>query len=151
VKLQRKSNAMFLFYFSMSMVIFSVLLYHVFQKATSASVNPLLALAATFATATIICLALFLFSPRAVGLIESARQLNWASFALAFAVVGIDVGFLLAYRAGWSISISAIVANTLATLLLLPIGLLFFKEKLSLANIAGVLVCLLGLVMINKK
>jgi uncharacterized membrane protein len=151
MRLPRKSDAMFLFYSSMSMVIFSVLLYHIFQKTTSSSVNPLLALGVTFGVASLICLAVFALYPRTVGLLESFRQLNWASFALAFAIVGIDVGFLIAYRAGWNISLGAIVANTTATLLLLPIGLLFFKEKLSLVNLTGVLVCVLGLLMINKK
>ncbi len=78
-------------------------------------------------------------------------QLNWASFVLAFEIVGLEVGFLLAYRAGWNISSAAIFVNVAGTLLLVPVGLLFFKEKLSAVNLLGILVCILGLVMVNWK
>jgi len=37
--------------------------------------------------------------------------LNWTSFALAFAIAGVEIGFLLAYRAGWNISLGAIASN----------------------------------------
>jgi uncharacterized membrane protein len=142
---------MFLFYFSISLVIASTALYHIFQKATSKTVNPLLALTVTFGLAAVLCFVLSPLYPQAGRLTDSIRQLNWASFALAFAVVGIDTGFLLAYRAGWNISIGAIVSNATVTLVLLPIGLLFFREKLSLVNILGIAACIIGLVMINRK
>jgi drug/metabolite transporter (DMT)-like permease len=77
--------------------------------------------------------------------------LNWASFALGLAIVGLEVGFLLAYRAGWNLNTTAVASNATAALVLLPTGILFFKERPSLVNIAGVFVCVLGLVMINMK
>jgi multidrug transporter EmrE-like cation transporter len=77
--------------------------------------------------------------------------LNWASFAVGLTVVGIEIGFLLMYRAGWNISVGALVVNIGATLMLIPIGLLFFKEQLTPLNVLGVVVCMIGLVMINVK
>jgi len=85
------------------------------------------------------------------GIGHAVSKVNWASWALGASIVGIEVGFLLAYRAGWNVSLAGIATNTSAALLLLPIGLLIFKDKLSLVNIAGVLVCILGLLMINWK
>jgi multidrug transporter EmrE-like cation transporter len=61
------------------------------------------------------------------------------------------MAYILAYRAGWRISIAAIFVNTTVTLLLIPIGLLAFQEKLSPVNAAGVLVAIVGLVMMNVK
>lgn len=141
---------MFLFYSSIGLAIFSIVLYHVIQKLTSASVNPLLSLGVTFATATITCIVLFLLYPSGVSLRDSLRQLNWASFALAFAIVGTDAGFLLAYRAGWKISLGALLSNVAVTLMLVPIGLLFFKEHISLVNLVGIAVCIGGLVLIKQ-
>ena len=37
------------------------------------------------------------------------------------------------------------------TVLLIPIGLLVFKEKLSPVNVAGILIAIGGLVMMNLK
>ena len=78
-------------------------------------------------------------------------QLNWASFALAFALVGLEVGFLFAYRAGWNIGVAAIFVHATVTLFLVPIGMLMFKEKLSPTNMIGILVCVIGIVMVNIR
>ena len=142
---------MFLFYFSVGLAIFSTLLYHLTQKLTPANANPALALIITYATSLALCVMLLTFFPIRNGLRLALGQLNWASFALAFAIVGLEVGFLLAYRSGWNISIAAIFVNVAGTLLLVPVGLLFFKEKLSPINLLGVLVCILGLIMVNWK
>ena len=142
---------MLLFYFSISLTILSNALYHVVQKSTPGTVNPALALAVTYATAAVVCLALLPFFPLRSGFVQSLRELNWASYALAFTVVGLELGFLLAYRAGWNISLGAIVSNVAVTLLLVPVGLLLFREKMSLVNLTGIAVCILGLVLINHK
>ncbi|HEV8661075.1 MAG TPA: hypothetical protein VGS96_20930 [Thermoanaerobaculia bacterium] len=42
--------------------------------------------------------------------------------AIGLAIVAIDLGFLLAYRAGWRISTASVAANTTAALILLPTG-----------------------------
>lgn len=139
------------FYFSMSLVIVSIILYHVFQKLTSPSVNPLLALTVTFGTSALICSVLFLVSSPVTGLGVALRKLNWASIALAFTIVGTDLGFLLAYRAGWKIGLGAVVANVTVTLLLLPIGWMFFKERFSSITMAGVFICVIGLALISHK
>jgi len=122
----------------------STALYHLFQKITPANANPPLALIVTYLSAAIICLGLFPFYPLKNGLGAAVRQLNWAS-------VGLEVGFLLAYRSGWNISLAAIVANAAVALILVPLGLLFFKDKVTPINLVGVLVCIVGLVMANLK
>jgi drug/metabolite transporter (DMT)-like permease len=140
---------MFLFYFSIGLTVISNALYHVVQKSTPGTVNPALSLAVTYATAAVVCLALLPFFPLRGGLVQSLRELNWASYALAFTLIGLELGFLLAYRAGWNISLGAIVSNVAVMLLLVPVGLLWFREKLSLVNLVGIGVCILGLVLVN--
>ena len=70
---------------------------------------------------------------------------------LGVVLVGLELGFLLAYRANWNLSYAALVANIIVALVFIPIGLLVFKEKVTLTNILGVFVCVAGLVMINLK
>jgi multidrug transporter EmrE-like cation transporter len=79
------------------------------------------------------------------------RKLNWASVGLGAVIVGLELGFLLAYRAGWNISVASLVANTTVALLLIPVGLLFFKEELSAVNILGIILAIAGLVLVNLK
>ena len=79
------------------------------------------------------------------------KQLNWASMGLAIAVVGIEFGFLLVYRSGWNLGIAAVLVNVVASLILVPVAIWVFKDKISWINVMGILVCLAGLVMLNWK
>lgn len=140
-----------LYLLSMTLTVFSIALYHVIQKLTPAAAHPLAALTVTFATAALSCFLLVFLSSSPDDRWFAFRSLNWASFALAFAILGTDLGFLLAYRAGWKLSVAPIIFNLSGTLLLIPIGVVLFKEHLSPINLIGVGVCLVGFVMINLK
>jgi uncharacterized membrane protein len=136
---------------SILIAILASMSYHVFQKFIPSNINPVLALLTIYLVGIVASAALFFFFPMQASISESVKQLNWASFAVGLTVVGIEIGFLLMYRAGWNISVGALVVNIGATLMLIPIGLLFFKEQLTPLNVLGVVVCMIGLVMINVK
>ena len=142
---------MTLFVISISVAVLSSTMYHLFVKSIPPDANPALALIVTYALSLLQCLVLLLFLPLKTSIIDAFRQLNWASFALSFAPVGLEVGFLFAYRSGWNISVAAIFVHATVTLFLVPIGMLMFKEKLSPTNMIGILVCVIGIVMVNIK
>ena len=142
---------MFLFYFSITLAIVSSALYHFSAKSTPANVNFSISLIVTYLVALGIVLLSMLFFPVKNGLSTELKQLNWASFLLAVAIVGIEFGFLLVYRSGWNLGIAAVLVNVVGSLILVPIAIFVFKDKLNWINIVGILVCLVGLVMLNWK
>ena len=83
--------------------------------------------------------------------IKAVKNLNWASYAVGIVVVAAEIGFLLAYRSGWNISLLSTIANLLVTLVLLPLGLLVFHEKLNSYQIFGLILSILGFILLNKK
>lgn len=145
-----KAGSMFLFYFSISLAVASSALYHFVAKSTPSNVNFTVSLLVTYAAAFAVTLLTFFFFPIS-NVAAELKQLNWASFGLAIAIVGIEFGFLLTYRAGWNLGIAAVLVNVAASLILAPIAIFVFKDKLSWINIAGILVCLVGLAMLNWK
>ncbi|MFZ5881022.1 MAG: hypothetical protein ACOY0R_16770 [Chloroflexota bacterium] len=146
-----KNKSMFLFYFSITLAICSSALYHFSAKSVPAGINFAVSLVVTYAIALGITLAAAIFFPAPSGLAFELKQLNWASFALALAIVGIEFGFLLVYRSGWNLGIAAVLVNVVASLILLPVAIFLFKDKISWVNILGIFVCLVGLVMLNWK
>lgn len=142
---------MFLFYFSITLAILSSALYHFVAKSTPSNVNFTVSLLVTYAVAFAVTLIGFFFFPVPNGIAAEIKQLNWASIGLAVAIVGIEFGFLLVYRAGWNLGIAAVLVNVVASLILLPVAIFLFKDKISWVNIAGILVCLAGLIMLNWK
>jgi multidrug transporter EmrE-like cation transporter len=141
---------MFLFYFSITLAIVSSAFYHFVAKSTPANVNFTVSLLVTYAVAFVVTLFTFFVFPTSNVLTE-LKQLNWASIGLAIAIVGIEFGFLLVYRSGWNLGIAAVLVNVAASLILVPVAIFVFKDKISWINIAGILVCLAGLAMLNWK
>jgi drug/metabolite transporter (DMT)-like permease len=142
---------MFLFYFSITLAICSSALYHFTAKSTPSNVNFTVSLLVTYAVAFVVTLLTFIFYPLQNGLAAELEKLNWASIGLAVAIVGIEFGFLLVYRAGWHLGIAAVLVNVVASLILVPVAILVFKDKISWANILGIFVCFAGLVLLNWK
>jgi drug/metabolite transporter (DMT)-like permease len=147
----RKGHPMLLYYLPFGIAVISSCLYHVSQKAISPAVNPVVSLLVTYLAAFVFTFALFILYPIRSGVVAELSKVNWASIVLAVAIVGLEIGFLLAYRVGWSVSVTGVAANAAAALLLIPTGLFLFQEKPSVINIVGVFVCILGLVMVNSR
>src|ERR671922_726241 len=145
------TKSMFLFYFSITLAIASSALYHFVAKSTPSNVNFTVSLLVTYAVAFIVTLVGFFYFPAKNGVVAEIKQLNWASIGLAIAIVGIEFGFLLTYRSGWNLGIAAVLVNVVASLILVPVAIFVFKDKISLVNILGILVCLVGLIMLNWK
>jgi drug/metabolite transporter (DMT)-like permease len=140
-----------IFYFSISLAILSSALYHFSAKSTPANINFAISLVVTYAVALIITIIATFFFPAPNGILAELKQLNWASFLMALAIVGIEFGFLMVYRSGWNLGIAAVVVNVVASLILLPVAIFLFKDKISWVNVLGIFVCLAGLVMLNWK
>ena len=135
----------------LSLAIASTVAYHVVLKLTPAGANPLLSLMLTYGAVTVLFGAVLALGPGEFGWREEVRHVNWTALALAVAIIGLDLGFILLYRSGFEVSLGALVTQTAAAMLLVGIGLLVFREKLSLANGLGIALCLAGLWLVNRR
>lgn len=135
----------------LSIAIVATVGYHLTLKLTPAAANPFLSLAVTYAIVTAVFVALYVTLPGSASLREALQQLNWTALGLAGAIVFLDVGFLMLYRSGFNVSLGLLVTQSAAALLLLLLGVAFFREKLSPANIGGILLCILGLWLIHRR
>jgi drug/metabolite transporter (DMT)-like permease len=141
---------MFIYFLPIALVVASNVAYNIAQKSTPHNANPFAALLVTYLTAILITLLAFMFNRSDKGIIQSFGDLNWTSLVLGVAIVGLELGYLLAYRAGWDISVGSLVANILLALVLIPVGVLIYHEGFNYYKIIGVCFCLAGLVLINK-
>lgn len=140
-----------LYFFAIGLTVFAQLSYHFCQKSINPQANMLVSMVATYAVAlvaTIIALPVF---GRSSMTIEAVRQLNWASYGLGLAIFAFEISFLLAYRAGWNISLAGLYSNVITGIILVPIGILIFKEHLSVQNLFGIGFALLGIVLMTRS
>ena len=82
-------------------------------------------------------------------LMKEFGKLNWASFVLGIVIVGLEGGWLYAYKAGWQVNTGFIVQSAFVSVLLLFVGYFLYHEALSWNKLLGTAICLLGLVFIN--
>jgi len=123
--------------------------YHVLNKSVAPNAHPFASLVVTYAIALAGSLAILAFDTRA-GVGTALGGVNWASYVLGIAVVSLELGFLLAYRAGWALSLAAVYSNVAVGMLLLPVGILLYRESLNSANLAGLVLALISLLLMTR-
>ena len=135
----------------LSVAILCTVGYHLVLKVTPAGVNPLLSLMVTYALVAAAFGVLLLAAPGGFEWRGELRQINWTALALAAVIIGLDLGFLFLYRGGFEVSLGALVTQSAAAMVLLVVGVAVFREKLNAANVAGLVLCLVGLWLVNRK
>jgi drug/metabolite transporter (DMT)-like permease len=139
-----------IFYVPILLMILGTTTYHIAQKSVPTQVNPLFSLAMNYLTALAGTLLLIPLHPSRTAGPWSVKGINWPSAAVGLSIVGVELAVLLAYRTGWRIGILSTIGNTASALLLVGIGLVFFHEHLSPRNLAGVVLCLVGLALVTQ-
>lgn len=133
------------------LVVGSNVFYHICTKSTPENAQPFAALTVTYFVSMISALLLYFFTSETKNLIADYKNLNWTSFVLGITIVGLEVGFIQMYRVGWNISIGSLVANIILAVVLIIVGLLIYKDNISINQVIGIVLCISGLVFINKR
>jgi uncharacterized membrane protein len=138
---------------SLGLMVSCNVVYSLAQKYLPKDINPFMALVVVYMIAGGMSLALaFGFRVLTVSEISSTvGKLNWAVPLLGLAIVGIEFGYLMAFRSGWKISLVALVGNVIASLLLVPLGLMLLKEQVKIPNMIGIALCLIGLMLASSR
>ena len=142
---------MFAYLWPIGLVILSNIVYQICAKSVPDAIHPLASLTVTYAVAAVICGVLYAIMSDGGNLLKEYSHLNWAPVVLGIVIVGLEVGFIYAYKAGWQISMASIVQSCFLAVALLVVGRLLYKEPITANKLAGMLICLFGLYLINKK
>lgn len=132
------------------LVVASNIVYQICAKSIPSAVNPLASLTVTYLVGAASSAALYFLLNRGGNLFREYSQLNWAPFALGIAIVGLEVGFIYAYKAGWPVSTASLVQSAFLAVALLAVGLLVYREPITWNKLVGVVICLIGLVFLSK-
>ena len=130
-------------------VILANTFYNICMKSMPNEVNPFGALMVTYLVAAIISAIIFAYVVGPSNVVFEISKINWTSIILAIAIVGLEVGYVFVYRAGWTVSTATVVANIGLACVLIGVGYLLYKENVSLNQILGIIVCMVGLILIN--
>lgn len=132
------------------LIVLSNIFYHICAKSSPEAVNPFATLIVTYLVGAITAAIAFFTIGKGTNLSAELKQLNWAPFVLGIAIVGLEVGFIYLYKAGWNVSTGQMVASTVLSVCLIFVGWLLYHEQLTASKLIGIAICLVGLYFINK-
>ena len=142
---------MFSYIWPIALVVLSNTLYQVCAKSVPEGMNPLASLTLTYLVGTVVSCAMYYILNRNANLFREMRLTNWAPIVLDIVIVGLEVGFIYAFRAGWQISMAQIVSSAILAVILIFVGYLLYHEAITWNKIAGIIICVAGLVLINLR
>ena len=142
---------MFSYIWPLALVVLSNVIYQICAKSVPGGMNPLASLTVTYTVSAVVCFILFFVLNRGGSLLKEYAKLNWAPIVFGVVLVGLEVGFIYAYKAGWQISTAQIVQSAVLAVALLFVGFFLYREPLRWNKIVGVLICVVGLAFINLK
>ncbi len=137
-------------YWPMALLVLSNTFYHICAKSTPENVNPFASLIVTYLVGAAVSVAMFYLLNRDGNLLDEAGKINWTSFVLGIAIVGLECGYLYLYKAGWAVSTGQIMQSALLAVVLLIVGRMLFREAITIKKLIGAAVCLAGLYLLNQ-
>ena len=130
---------MFSYIWPIALVVIANVIYQICAKSVPEEMNPLASLTVTYLVGAAASWILFHLTNRNASLLREYGKLNWAPFVFGLVLVGLEVGFIYAYKAGW------------LAIALIFVGHLLYHEALTRNKLVGVAICLIGLIFINYK
>ena len=139
------------FYLPILLVVGAEILYHMSSKATPNDINPLASIAMSYMVGITAALLMYFITSPVKNLAFEYKHLNWSAFTLGISIVLMEFGYIMVYKVGWDINIASLICNATLALVLIAIGALIYKEELSIRQLIGVFLCLIGFVLILFK
>lgn len=133
------------------LVVLSNTVYQICAKGVPNDMNPFASLTVTYFVGMILSAVMYFISEKGGNIILELGKTNFASVLLGAVVVGLEVGWIYAYKAGWQVSVATVVQSSFLALILIFVGYFLYKEAITWNKLVGIAICLVGLLFINLK
>ena len=122
-------------------------IYKILSDKVSPEVNPFASMIATYGVAFIMSIFLFFLTSKGISLKDEFGKLNIYSIMIGCVICLYELGFIFAYRSGFKVSLLSPLMSVGVMVALAIIGVLFFKEKISMLNTIGLVIASIGVLM----
>jgi uncharacterized membrane protein len=110
-------------------------------------VNPFAGIVVVYLTALLTSLVVYFLSAKGIPLFTEMKKVNAFSVILGIVVCFVDLGYILAYRSGFSIGKLSPLSSVTLIIVMALIAVVFYKEKLPVRHIIGLLIAAIGILM----
>ena len=142
---------MFNYIWPIALVVLSNTVYQICAKGVPNGTSPFAALTITYIVGAVFSAVMHFITHPTTNILKEFTKMNWAQYVLGLIVVGLEVGWIYAYKAGWQVSTGTIVQSAFLAVVLIFVGMILYREPITWNKIVGIAICLVGLVFINIK
>ena len=142
---------MFNYVWPIALVLLSNTVYQICTKGVPSNTSPFAALTLTYIVGAIFSMVMHFATCPNANILKEFTKMNWAPYVLGLVIVGLEVGWIYAYKAGWQVSTGSIVQSAFLAVILIFVGLVLYHEPITRNKIVGIGICLVGLFFINLK
>ena len=132
------------------LVVFSNIIYQICAKEVPKDMNAMASMTITYFVGAVCSAIMYFVMNKNGNLLQEYMKTNWAPFFLGVSVVGLEVGFIYAYKNGWSVSTASIIQSVFLAVALIIVGAVLYHEEITANKVIGIVICLIGLYFINK-
>ena len=132
------------------LAVFSDVFYQICAKSTPKTLNPFASLTITYLVGAAVSVMIYFVTSNGQNLFAEWKEINWTTFILGLAIVGLEAGSIYMYKVGWNLNTGYIVKALILSIALIAVGYFLYKEEFSATKVTGIAVCLVGLYLINK-
>ena len=133
-----------------ALVVLSNIIYQVCAKSVPKEMNTMATMTVTYLVGAVCSAVVFFLTSKGNNLLQEFQKLNFAPFLLGISIVGLEVGFIYAYKNGWAVSTASIVQSAFLSVALIFVGAILYHETITVSKIIGIGICLVGLYFINR-
>lgn len=133
-----------------ALIVFSNVVYQICAKGVPDNMNTMASMVITYLVGALCSVILFFILFKSSNLMTELKKVNVSTVMLGVSVVGLEVGFIYAYKAGWQVSTVSTVQSVFLAAALILVGALLYKETITPSKIIGVILCMLGIYFIHR-
>ncbi len=133
-----------------ALVVSSNIIYQICAKGVPKEMDAMASLTVTYLVGAACSAIMFILMNKNGNLLLEYKKMNLAPVLLGISVVGLEVGFIYAYKNGWAVSTASIVQSAFLALALIFVGALLYHEAITANKLIGAAICLIGLYFMNR-
>lgn len=133
-----------------ALVVLSNTFYQICAKSMPNELNPLASLTIIYLISAVASALVFFVTAKDTSLLQEYSKVNWTTFVFGLCLVGLEVGMIYSYKAGWPVSTLAVTQAAILAIVLLFVGRALYAEAITGTKIVGLIVCLVGLALLNR-
>ena len=125
-------------------------IYQISATSVPDAMDPFAAVFFNYVVAAALAFCLWMVMGQDRSLTTQLSKMNWAPVTMAMAITAVEVASVFMYKVGWNISIGSTVANILTAIALAGVGVLIYKDVMTVNQLIGIGLCIAGRVVMNR-